>query len=33
MEQVSRTLEYAYDDYALAQFAKALNKKADYETH
>jgi predicted alpha-1,2-mannosidase len=32
MEQVSRTLEYAYDDYALAQFAKALNKKADYET-
>jgi len=30
MEQVSRTLEYAYDDYALAQFAKALKKSADY---
>jgi predicted alpha-1,2-mannosidase len=29
-EQVSRTIEYAYDDYALAQFAKALNKAADY---
>lgn len=31
-EQVSRTIEYAYDDYALAQFAKALNKKSDYYT-
>jgi predicted alpha-1,2-mannosidase len=30
MEQVSRTMEYAYDDYALAQFAKALKKPADY---
>lgn len=30
MEQVSRTMEYAYDDYALAQFAKALKKTADY---
>ncbi|WP_255496076.1 GH92 family glycosyl hydrolase [Mucilaginibacter sp. FT3.2] len=29
-EQVSRTMEYAYDDYAVAQFAKKLNKKADY---
>jgi predicted alpha-1,2-mannosidase len=29
-EQVSRVLEYAYDDYALAQFAKAINKNADY---
>lgn len=32
MEQVSRTMEYAYDDYALAQFAKALKKTADYTT-
>ncbi|MEM9888452.1 MAG: GH92 family glycosyl hydrolase [Bacteroidota bacterium] len=31
-EQASRTLEYAYDDFALAQFAKALGKTADYET-
>lgn len=30
-EQVSRTLEYAYDDYALATVAKDLGKKADYE--
>jgi predicted alpha-1,2-mannosidase len=30
-EQVSRTLEYAYDDYALATVAKALGKKEDYE--
>lgn len=29
-EQVSRTLEYAYDDYALAMFAEALGKKKDY---
>jgi len=29
-EQVSRTLEYAYDDYALSIVAKALNKTADY---
>lgn len=29
-EQVSRTLEYAYDDYALAQVAKAIGKKEDY---
>lgn len=32
MEQVSRTMEYAYDDYALAQFANGLNKTADYQT-
>ncbi|MEO7214687.1 GH92 family glycosyl hydrolase [Mucilaginibacter sp.] len=32
MEQVSRTMEYAYDDYALAQFAKGLHKTTDYET-
>jgi len=30
-EQVSRTLEYAFDDFALAQLAKALGKTADYE--
>jgi len=30
-EQVSRTLEYAFDDYALAQFAKEIGKNADYE--
>lgn len=29
-EQVSRTLEYAYDDYALATVAKALGKQDDY---
>jgi predicted alpha-1,2-mannosidase len=29
-EQVSRTLEYAYDDYALAMVAKALNQQDDY---
>ena len=29
-EQVSRTLEYAFDDFALAQFAKGLGKKDDY---
>jgi predicted alpha-1,2-mannosidase len=30
MEQVSRVLEYAYDDYALSQMAKKLGKTADY---
>ena len=30
-EQVSRTLEYAFDDYALAQFAKGIGKNDDYE--
>jgi predicted alpha-1,2-mannosidase len=30
-EQVSRTLEYAYDDYALAQIAKKMNKMDDYK--
>ena len=30
-EQVSRTLEYAYDDYAVAQAAKALGKTEDYQ--
>ena len=28
---VSKTLEYAYGDWCLAQFAKALNKTDDYE--
>lgn len=28
---VSKTLEYAYDDWCLAQFAKALHKSNDYE--
>jgi len=28
---VSKTLEYAYDDWCIAQFAKALGKKNDYE--
>lgn len=28
---VSKTLEYAYDDWCLAQFAKALNKYDDYK--
>lgn len=30
-EQVSRTLEYAYDDFVLAQVAKKLGKNHDYE--
>jgi predicted alpha-1,2-mannosidase len=30
-EAASKTAEYAYDDYAIAQFAKALGKTADYE--
>lgn len=30
-EQVSRTMEYAYDDYALSIMAKGLNKTADYK--
>lgn len=30
-EQVSRTLEYSFDDYALAQFAKGLGKTGDYD--
>lgn len=31
-EQVSRTLEYAYDDFALAQIAKKMGKTDDYQT-
>lgn len=30
-EQVSRTLEYAYDDFVLAQVARKLGKTADYQ--
>jgi len=30
-ESVSKTLEYSYDDFAIAQMAKALGKQADYE--
>jgi predicted alpha-1,2-mannosidase len=30
-EQVSRTLEYAFDDYALSQFARKLAKEDDYK--
>ena len=30
-ESVSLTLEYAYDDWCIAQMAKALGKEADYE--
>ena len=29
-ESVSKTLEYAYDDWCIAQMAKMLNKNADY---
>ncbi len=31
-EQVSRTMEYAYDDYALALIAKGLHKTDDYDS-
>nr|MBP8158351.1 GH92 family glycosyl hydrolase [Flavobacterium sp.] len=30
-ESVSKTLEYAYDDWCIAQMAQRLNKKEDYE--
>ncbi len=30
-ESVSKTLEYAYDDWTIAQMAKALNKPTDYQ--
>lgn len=29
-ESVSKTLEYAYDDWCIAQMAKALQKEDDY---
>ena len=31
-ESVSKTLEYAYDDWTIAQMANALGKKEDYKT-
>ena len=31
-EQTSRTMEYAYDDFCLAQVAKDLGKEADYDS-
>jgi len=31
-EQVSRTMEYAYDDYALAMMSKKMGKQTDYQT-
>lgn len=30
-ENVSKTLEYAYDDWCIAQMAKVLNKSVDYD--
>lgn len=30
-ESVSKTLEYAYDDWCIAQMAQAMGQKADYE--
>ena len=32
-ESVSKTLEYAYDDWCIAQFAKKMNDEPDYETY
>ena len=32
-ESVSKTLEYAYDDWCIAQMAKALGKEEDYATY
>ena len=32
-ESVSKTLEYAYDDWCIAQVAKKLNKTADYNLY
>jgi predicted alpha-1,2-mannosidase len=32
-QSVTRTLEYAYDDWCIAQMAKALDKKDDYQTY
>jgi predicted alpha-1,2-mannosidase len=32
-ESVSKTLEYAYDDWCIAQMAKALEKKKDYQVY
>lgn len=32
-ESVSKTLEYAYDDWTIAQIAKAMGKDEDYKTY
>ncbi len=32
-ESVSKTLEYAYDNWCIAQIAKKLNKKTDYDIY
>ena len=32
-ESVSKTLEYAYDDWTIAQMAKAMDKDTDYKTY
>jgi predicted alpha-1,2-mannosidase len=32
-ESVSKTLEYAYDDWSIAQMAKSLGKEADYKKY
>jgi len=32
-ESVSKTLEYAYDDWTIAQMAKAMGKDGDYKTY
>ncbi len=32
-ESVSKTLEYAYDDWTIAQMAKSLGKEQDYKTY
>ena len=32
-ESVSKTLEYAYDDWTIAQMAKSLSKTEDYKTY
>jgi predicted alpha-1,2-mannosidase len=32
-ESVSKTLEYAYDNWCIAQVAKKLNKKTDYDLY
>ncbi|MEL6717620.1 MAG: GH92 family glycosyl hydrolase, partial [Bacteroidota bacterium] len=32
-QSVTRTLEYAFDDWCIAQMAKALNKQEDYEEY
>jgi len=32
-ESVSKTLEYAFDDWTIAEMAKAMNKNEDYKTY